>query len=296
MTQPQQQQANQNQLLFSAPIYTGLQLRQAQDAALLPVLNRVRRLFHLQGIPVTVEQRQEMAGYLYRPLINARLRTYTAATRYLHGQGVLDVPPLSDYRIDAVEKLLENTVDRVSVAGEPVDETNRTTPHVVEQTRKSVARAVSRHAQQPARETIQDTADGIGEEIGWARVLTGAYSCHFCAMLASRGPVYHSEKTATLKGATRRSEQRLKAAGRGGELMTTYHDGCDCIAVLVRKGLPWEGQDSYEALNKLWSDTGGKTSGKRARNAFRRAWDQIVRDAGSGDYIADSMKPPGGAQ
>ncbi|OBK92384.1 hypothetical protein A5646_03525 [Mycobacterium sp. 1245499.0] len=281
MTQPQQQQQNPPPLLLAPLIYTGLQLRQAQDAALAPVLKRVRQLFHLQGVPVTPDQRAVMAGYLYRPLQTARTRTYTAATRYLHGQGVIDVPPLREYRVEAVEKMLENTVDRVSVAGDPVDESNRTAPHVVEQTRKSVARAASRHAQQPARETVQETADESGQEVGWARVLTGAYSCHFCAMLASRGPVYRSDKTALY---------------RGGASAGTYHDGCDCIAVLVRKGMPWEGQDSYEALNKLWSDTGGRTSGKRARNAFRRDWDKLVRSGGSGDYISDSMKPPGGAQ
>lgn len=281
MTQPQQQPNQQNSLLLAAPIYTGLQLRQAQDAALSPLLKRVRQLFHIQGVPVTAEQRSVMAGYLYRPLQSARTRTYTAAARYLHGQGVLEVPPLREYRLEAVEQLLENTIGRVSVAGDPVSDENRTAPHVVEQARKSVARAASRHAQQPARETVQETADESGQEVGWARVLTGAYSCHFCAMLASRGPVYRSDKTALF---------------RGGASADTYHDGCDCIAVLVRRGVPWEGEDSYQKLATLWEDTGARASGKKARNSFRRAWDQKVRDGGSGDFIAESMKPPGGAR
>lgn len=279
MTQPQQNQRSAQPLLLTVPLYTGLQLRQAQDAALIPVLNRVRQLFHLRGVPVTPEQRQEMAGYLFRPVINARLRTYTAATRYLHGQGVLQVPPLREYRIQAVEKLLDEARPE-TVAGDPVDKTTRTTPHIVEAARKSTARAVSRHAQQPARETVKEVADQAGEEIGWARVLTGDSSCAFCAMLASRGPVYRSDKTALF---------------RGGAPADRYHDGCDCIAVLVRKEFPWEGEDSYRKLSELWDDTGGKTSGKRARNTFRRTWDKTVRDGGSGDYIADSMKPPGGA-
>lgn len=281
MTQPQQQR-NQQQpppLLFAAPLYTGLQLRQAQDAALLPVLNRVRQLFHLHGVPVTNGQRQEMARYLFRPLTNARVRTYTAAARYLHGQGAVEVPPLREYRIHAVEKLLDESRPE-TVAGEPVDETTRTTPHIVEEARKSASRAVSRHAQQPARETVKTFADGAGEEIGWARVLVGARSCAFCAMLASRGPVYRSDKTALF---------------RGGASAATYHDGCDCIAVLVRRGTPWEGEDSYTKLSQLWENTGAKHSNNKARNTFRRAWDQTVRSGGSGDYISESMKPPGGA-
>lgn len=276
MTQPQQRQT----LLYSAPIYSAYQLRAAQDAALRPVLTRVRQLFRLHGVPVTAEQRGVMVDYLWRPLSNARIRTYQASVRYLHGQGATQVPALRRYEPAAVDKLLENTVERVQVAGEPVDATNRTTPHVVEETRKAVARAVSRHAQQPARETVKEAADGSGEEVGWARVLVGAKSCHFCAMLASRGPVYRSDKSALY---------------RGGATVDTYHDGCDCIAVLVRRGFPWDGEDSYRKLSALWDDTGGQASGKKARNDFRRAWDQTVRDGGSGDYIADTMKPPGGA-
>ncbi|OBJ60250.1 hypothetical protein [Mycobacterium asiaticum] len=280
MTQPQSAQQPTVLLYGRAPIYSAWQLRQAQDTALRPLLTRVRKTFQLQGVPVTAEQRATMVDYLWRPMSNARQRTYEASARYLQGQGFTQAPPLREYRPEAVDAMLENTVERVLVAGDPVTEENRTTPHVVEQARKSVARAASRHAQQPARETVKEAADDSGQEIGWARVLVGAKSCHFCAMLASRGPVYKSDKTALY---------------RGGATADTYHDGCDCIAVLVRRGVPWEGEDSYRKLAALWEDTGGKESGKKARNSFRRAWDKTVRDGGSGDYIADAMKPPGGA-
>jgi hypothetical protein len=280
VTQPTQTQPSQKAPALGPVIYGGLALRQAQDAALAPILTRVRQLFHLQGVPVTAAQRDAMVPYLWRPMKNARVNTYTAAARYLHGQGVLQVPPMRPYEQQALSKMLADTVDRTVVAGDPVTEDNRTSPLVVEQTRKSVARAVSRHAQQPARETVQETADEAGEEVGWARMLTGARSCAFCAMLASRGPIYRSDKTALY---------------RGGGSAGTYHDGCDCIAVLVRKATPWEGETSHQMLNQLWQDTGGKTSGTRARNAFRREWDKTVRSGGSGGYVADSMKPPGGA-
>jgi hypothetical protein len=289
VTQPQAQKQRRPPPPFVAPliapavgpvIYGALGLRQAQDVGLRPLLKRVRQLFRVQGVPVTAEQRDAIVPYLWRPLNNARSRTYTASVRYLHGQGVLDTPPLRPYEPQALDKLLTDTVERTTVVGDPITEENRTSPLVVEQAQKAVARAVSRHAQEPARETVQQVADDAGEEVGWARMLTGPRSCGFCAMLASRGPVYRSDKSALF---------------RGGASADAYHDGCDCVAVLVRKGIPWEGQESHEVLDKLWQATGGKFSGKDARNAFRREWDRTVRSGGSGDFVADTMKPPGGA-
>jgi hypothetical protein len=273
-------QPSNRETALAAGVYGAYQFRKAQDAALVPVLNRVRALFHLHGVPITTGQREQMAEYLYPPLSNARKRTYIASARYLHGQGIVNVPPLRSYHPDAVVKLLEQA-EPETVAGEAITESNRTSGVVVEQARKSAARAVSRHAQQPARETVKEAADASGEEVGWARMLTGAYSCAFCAMLASRGPIYRSDKTALY---------------RGGADASTYHDGCDCVAVLVRAGIPWEGQTSQEMLNDLWQETTVQASGKKARNTFRRTWDQKVHDGGSGEFIADSMKPPGGAK
>ena len=149
MTQPQQaQQQKRAPLVLAAPqilappIYTGIDLRRAQDRAIAPLLTRIRQLFHIQGVPVTAEQRQQMALYTYRVMLNARQRTYAASARYLHGQGVVDAPGLREYRMDALEKLLDEAVPD-TVAGDPVDETTRTTAHIVEQARKSVARAAS---------------------------------------------------------------------------------------------------------------------------------------------------------
>lgn len=279
MTQPQT--SNGHAALVAAGVYSAYQLRQEQDRSLAPLLKRVRQLFRLQGVPVTSKQRDEMVTYLWRPMNTARARNYQAAASYLRNQGIVNVPPLQEYRPAALDKLLQDTVDRVLVVGDPVTVDNRTSPLVVEQTAKSAARAASRHAQQPARETVHEAADESGAEIGWARVLTGARSCAFCAMLASRGPVFRSDK---------------QALYRGGGSMSAYHDGCDCIAVLVREGLPWDGEDSYLKLNDLWQETGGRASGKAARNTFRRSWDKTVREGGSGDFIAESVQPPGGAR
>lgn len=86
---------------------------------------------------------------------------------------------------------------------------------------------------QPYRSTFQDSAHASGG--GWARVPTGAETCAFCRMLASRGAVYRSRETAG-----------------GGK---RYHGRCDCTPTLVGRdgsGMP-EGYnpdalyDQYEA-------------------------------------------------
>lgn len=65
---------------------------------------------------------------------------------------------------------------------------------------------------QPFRDTIQDTAHASG--VAWARVPSGAETCAFCLMAASRGAVYRTQQTA---GADR-----------------DFHGDCDCGVVMVR--------------------------------------------------------------
>ncbi|WP_454993031.1 VG15 protein [Corynebacterium matruchotii] len=103
-----------------------------------------------------------------------------------------------------------------------------------------------------------------GKVLGWARVLTGAESCAFCAMLASRGPVY-SEDTVVTTGKPREVRPRqvhYRNGATGGHTYVSgsrregekYHDHCDCIAVLVVKGASWNGEQQYHALKDLWDD------------------------------------------
>lgn len=92
--------------------------------------------------------------------------------------------------------------------------------------------ALDELVKQPYRDTFQDSAHASGG--AWARVPTGATTCAFCRMLASRGAVYRSSES----------------AGEG----KTFHGKCDCGVVLVRderdypKGYdPAALYDQYEA-------------------------------------------------
>lgn len=55
-----------------------------------------------------------------------------------------------------------------------------------------VAASAARHVQQGGWGTVQETVRQDSEALGWARAAS-ANACAFCALLASRGPVYREE-------------------------------------------------------------------------------------------------------
>ncbi len=97
--------------------------------------------------------------------------------------------------------------------------------------------ALRRYVKKMANDTVSRNAvrDGARHGVKFARVPTGAETCAFCIMLASRGFVYASEKTA-------------------GEF-DHFHDNCDCKVVAgfgpraVRRIRPREG-GGYRQLDE----------------------------------------------
>ncbi|ATL65090.1 hypothetical protein [Nocardia terpenica] len=49
--------------------------------------------------------------------------------------------------------------------------------------------------------------------------------------------------------------------------MNSYRFGCDCQAVLIRRGKPWDGQADHRRLNDMWSASTHRKSGKAALTA-----------------------------
>lgn len=108
------------------------------------------------------------------------------------------------------------------------------------------AGAAMRHALNGGRETIVDTTRADRRAIGWARA-TSASACAFCAMLASRGPVYS-----------------------GDTVDFRAHDHCACGAEpMYRDDAGWP--SGARRYRRLWDETTGGLHGDDALNAFRTA-------------------------
>ncbi|WP_372344742.1 hypothetical protein [Streptomyces sp. KL116D] len=120
------------------------------------------------------------------------------------------------------------------------------------------------------RQAMQRSISADEKATGWSRVTDGD-PCAWCAMLASRGPVYKSAQTA--------GDPR-----QGGN---TYHDHCACQA--------WPAFTLNEPFigvaEKLYDDwlreTRGR-GGKHAVNAFRRWWESEGRAAYQAPDRSDS--------
>jgi hypothetical protein len=265
------------------------QYARAQARPLGPLRKLVRALLHTFGVPITPFQISEVALRLYRPVLNARASNYAIATRYLDDlrlpSGIV-VPAPRAYPIQAVTSTLGRVITDLRVEGDPITEKTRTDARVIEMVRPAVEGPISRQAVEPAREIVAKIGeDEHYENYGWARVLVGAYSCGFCAMLASRGPVYTSEAAALGKGGSPMSVYHTPYPNRSGKVVGGF---CDCQAVLVARGKSWEGQAAHGALEKLWGDE-AQGSGD-ALNAFRRAWERKVRAGETGQYLAPSLR------
>jgi hypothetical protein len=111
------------------------------------------------------------------------------------------------------------------------------------------------------RSVMRQSIDADERATGWSRV-TDNDPCAWCAMLASRGPVYKSAKTA--------GDPR-----QGGN---SYHDHCACQAwPAFTLDEPFVG--IAERLYDDWRRETRGRGGKQAVNAFRRWWESEGRAA-----------------
>ena len=113
------------------------------------------------------------------------------------------------------------------------------------------ARSAMRHSMSGGREAILDAVEADPRASGRFFRATGGKACAFCAMLASRGPVY-------------RSDDESSAGFQA-------HDSCGCVPEPhYRDDAEWPpGSREYRELwDRTTKDSGG---GQKAINAFRRA-------------------------
>ena len=116
----------------------------------------------------------------------------------------------------------------------------------IEVARVGSARSAMRLALAGGRETITTSVARDRRALGWARTTSGS-PCSFCAMAASRGPVYDE-----------------------GTVRFEAHDGCSCSAEPVYdRDAQWPA--GARELQSLWQESTRGLSDKDARNAFRSA-------------------------
>lgn len=187
-------------------------------------------------------------------------------------------PPVEPYHASALRKLLR---ENVGASAEQLAEAARR--HVVMAGHRQMMRAVldpefgnyaTREEQEELeRSTSPLTAGDDSEDdapagggkvrpVGWARVLQGKYSCGFCIMLASRGPVYSSADAAKYVAAPVGEKSR-----EGGFLSRkartelrkknprAFHEHCDCIVVPVFDPENWSGRAEQQRLAKFYRET-----------------------------------------
>lgn len=234
------------------------------SASLARYLTRV--LFGSAFKSMTPERHIAIARQVHPKVTAARAQSRALGAVYLRDMtaGHLTPPlaPERPYEPSVIVAVLERTATTEAMNPKPrltvtVDDAKAEQQAQVKVAVETTASVLVRHAEMPGREAVTDSIDRLGEEVGWARVLTGRESCSFCAMLASRGPVYTSEAAART---------------RGGSSVDAYHDHCDCLVVPVYGNERWQGQDEYERLEDLWIKATGGTSGKASAAAFRKAY------------------------
>lgn len=187
-------------------------------------------------------------------------------------------PPVEPYHASALRKLL-----RENTGGSAEQLAAAARRHVVMAGHRQMMRAVldpefGNYATREEQEELERSTSPLtaGDEsdddapagggkvrpVGWARVLQGKYSCGFCIMLASRGPVYSSADAAKYVAAPVGEKSR-----EGGFLSRkartelrkknprAFHEHCDCIVVPVFDPENWSGRAEQQRLAKFYRET-----------------------------------------
>lgn len=243
------------------------------------------------GIPESPADRKAMSARIHPLVERARRQSYVIAAHQMQSSAPLLRPePIRPYPVDAVETVIRDVVEETAELAAPAKKKPRVSVREVapSESRKkprvrvseNLGARLARHAHQAGRDMVVDTAGAAGESVGWARVLTGAENCAWCVMLASRGPVYRSEMTATAASGKRGN----RAVGE------EYHDRCDCQAVIVYKGRDWAGRAQFELYEDLWLEATRGFSGNAALNALRRQLARAQRDGITHQQLLDTLR------
>lgn len=125
---------------------------------------------------------------------------------------------------------------------------------------EAMAAASMRHVVDGARQQVEADVRADKVALGFLRVTKSAQPCYFCAILASRGPVYKDESF------------KASDALFDGEGTAKAHDNCACVLEPVfSRSTQWPAQSRKAA--EVWGNVSKGRAGRAAINAFRAAWE-----------------------
>ncbi len=125
---------------------------------------------------------------------------------------------------------------------------------------KAAAAAAVRHTTNGGRDMIQEIVKKDPVAQGFVRITSGD-PCYFCAMLASRGPVYSKDSFSE-------SDPRFQGFGEH-----KVHDSCQCSLRPLYSRSPSEWPEASQRFDELWRTATKGKSGKQAILAFRQAYE-----------------------
>lgn len=252
--------------------------RQAEDRASLALVLAIQTLFLRVIDPLSIQT--SAAAFINRavPLVvQARARSITLAMAFYSRFRAVESPGLPAISFPTLPDLpRDQIVTSLSVTG-PVALRNRlskiqaltTSPQppalLVQRAMTSsaagAAGAAGRHARDGGRDLIEQASKADPVSIGYVRITRGRDTCYYCAMLASRGPVYKNDSF---------DESDPRFIGPGN---AKVHDHCHCnLAPVYKRNSPILTQ-SAEA-EQVWIDSQNQRKpGEDPIHAFRRVWE-----------------------
>jgi hypothetical protein len=197
-------------------------------------------------------------------------RQYYQAFRKLEVQGGdgFSLPAMSELNLQALETSLRVTGEvslKKRIAGLPLNDgipaltQQMLIKQAIEDTSVDISGAATRHVMNGGRDELSNMVADDREALGYIRVTDGD-PCYFCAMLASRGPVYDDLSFD-------QSDPRFIGAG---EHKVHDHCGCSVEPVFDRK-TKWPGK--ARAAETAWIDLSRELGHVPTINEFRQRWE-----------------------
>lgn len=227
----------------------------------------------LYAVPLIVRGSDEGGGLAAK---------FASALRLLEVGKPLRFAPVAGSVEDQVRRSLsylgpETYFDKVSKIGAldvPDQQRQALLRRAKEETVGPVAASAVRHTLSSGRETLTSIPRQDPDAIGWVRVTSGK-PCFFCAMLASRGPVYDYDSFA---------DSDIRFSNGKGRSNVKVHDGDRCSLKPLYDAKTDPLVEDTEKFADMWSrwGAGGSSSDTSSLNRFRRGYDHWAK---TGEYL-----------